>query len=95
MDGCLTWHGTSRGAEVLRPWLALLADPTSTALFILPFVRAGAVTGWYAVARTPDRSDELRDIVDGLVRLHLAFALRRDDAVDVGSSSRDNPERLW
>ncbi len=65
----LTWTDVSNGtepaavAEVLRPWLALLADSTSTAPVILPFVRAGAVTGWYAVARSTDRSDELRDML--------------------------------
>lgn len=65
----LTWTNVSAGtepapvAEVLRPWLTLLADDSSSAPVILPFVRADAVTGWYAVARNPEHTDELRDLL--------------------------------
>ncbi|NEI59441.1 hypothetical protein GR200_30905 [Rhizobium leguminosarum] len=65
----LAWSHISDGtepaavAEVLRPWLKLLSDDSNTGPVILPFVRAGVVTGWYAVARNPDHTDELRDLL--------------------------------
>ncbi|TCL89547.1 hypothetical protein C8J38_11238 [Rhizobium sp. PP-WC-2G-219] len=65
----LAWSHISDGtepaavAEVLRPWLKLLSDDSNTGPVILPFVRAGVVTGWYAVARIPDHTDELRDLL--------------------------------
>jgi hypothetical protein len=62
-------------AEVLRPWLRLAQEPESTAPIILPFVREGIITGWYAVARSSARCDELRDLLQAWIGLTWASRL--------------------
>lgn len=59
------WPSISAGtepaaiAEVLRPWLKLLEDESSSAPIILPFVRNANISGWYATAREAGRTEEL------------------------------------
>lgn len=46
-------------SESLGPWLNLLRTGNRSAPVILPFVRDGAITGWYAAAQDADRTGEL------------------------------------
>jgi hypothetical protein len=65
----LDWAAVASGSEAavlsetLRPWLKLLADEAKAAPVILPFVRDGKVTGWYAAARERDRTEELSTLL--------------------------------
>lgn len=65
----LDWATVVAGSEAadisatLRPWLKLLADDSQTAPVILPFVRDGKITGWYATARKTDRTEELSTLL--------------------------------
>ncbi|WP_284760346.1 protein DpdD [Agrobacterium sp. fls2-241-TYG-188a] len=87
----LAWSTISDGAEpadvaeVLRPWLALLGEADGKAPLVLPFVRDGGVTGWYAVAQRADRSDELRDL------LMAWFGLTWFSRFEITSSSMADP----
>lgn len=59
-------------ADVLRPWLTLAQSSVSEAPIILPFVRGGEIAGWYAVARTPELTDEARDMLRAWIGLTWA-----------------------
>jgi hypothetical protein len=50
-----------READQVRQWLGLLAGSRRTDPLILPFVRSGAITGWYATRQGPSGGYELGD----------------------------------
>lgn len=73
-------------AQVLRPWLELIETDTQAPV-ILPMVRRGAIAGWYAVARSPERADQLRETLKawlGLTWLASFGAVKagKDDLAD-------------
>ncbi|WP_067105513.1 protein DpdD [Sphingopyxis granuli] len=66
----LDWVTLSAGsipsgiAESVDPWLRLLGDYEQIAPIILPFVRDGKITGWYAAARDQERTGELERLLN-------------------------------
>ncbi len=48
-------------ADQVRQWLALFAGSCQDTPLILPFVRGGKITGWYATTRGPSGGHELGD----------------------------------
>lgn len=61
----LDWETLRKGAapaaiaDHVRPWLQKLASSNRHAPVLLPFVRAGEITGWYATTRTVEGGPEL------------------------------------
>ena len=66
----LTWSSLLDGsappfeADQVRQWLALLARSHIGAPLILPFVRGGAITGWYATTQDRSGGYELSDEIN-------------------------------
>ncbi len=46
-------------SEHARPWLQLLTSPDSKAPIVLPYVKGGEISGWYATTRTVEGGHEL------------------------------------
>lgn len=62
----LDWDDLASGtapsavAECIRPWIRRLASGDRRAPLLLPFVRDGEMTGWYATPRSAEGSTELK-----------------------------------
>lgn len=51
-------------ADTVRQWLSLLAGPRNGAPLVLPFVRDGKITGWYATTQGSSGGYELGDEIN-------------------------------
>jgi hypothetical protein len=54
----------SSKVDLVRPWLELLVESKNPVPVILPFVRGGVVTGWYAAARSGEAAFDLRGEIE-------------------------------
>lgn len=70
-------------ADQLRPWLRVVARGTANTSAILPFMRNGEITGWYATTCGPEGGFELASEIEALLGPSY---LSTFESVPIGSS---------